>query len=129
MIHLFKKTNGNNGFLMGKKALRAEHPNRLYNIVLRVRGSMKNDMLRAAKKHDMSLSEYVLYCVWEHIRSERGIPTPGSAQFSMHTPIQEIQAYLRGEQLLTPCGQRECDMKLIEFQNMTFCNTCNVRIE
>lgn len=114
---------------MVKKAQRAEHPNRLYNVVLRVKGSMKNDMLRAAKKHDMSLSEYVLYCVWEHIRSGKGIPAPGSAQFSLPNPLQEIQAYLRGEQLLTPCGKKECDMKLIEFQGMTFCDTCNVRIQ
>ena len=41
---------------MVKKAKKAEHPNLLYNVVLRVKGSMKNDMLRAAKKHDMSLS-------------------------------------------------------------------------
>jgi len=114
---------------MVKKATKAEHPGRLYNVVLRVRGSMKNEMLRAAKKNNMNLSEYILYCTWEHMRSERGIPPPGSAQFAFPEPMDVVRAYFTGDTILEPCGQASCDKKLTEFQGMTFCDTCNVRIE
>ena len=114
---------------MVKKAARAKYKDRFYNIVLRVRGSMKNDIMDAAKKNGMTLTEYVLYCTWEHIRSERGIPQPGSAQFSLPDPAQEIQAYFAGIELLQPCGKRSCDMVITEFQGMKFCETCNIRVE
>jgi hypothetical protein len=114
---------------MGKKATRAKHKDRLYNIVLRVRGSMKNEIMDYAKKHGMTLNDYVLYCTWEHIRSERGIPAPGSAQFALSDPADEIKAYFAGVDLLKPCGKRSCDMVLTEFQGMKFCETCNIRVE
>lgn len=111
-----------------KDAKKTKHLNHLHNIVLRVKGSLKNEMIDAARKHKMPLSQYVLYCVWEHMRSERGIPQPGSAQFLVPDAKSELEAYLRGEQVLMPCGQPKCDMVITEFQNMEFCETCNVRI-
>ena len=114
---------------MGIKALRAKHPERLYNIALRVKGSLKNEIIVAAKKNEMTLAEYVLYCTWEHMRSGRGIPPPGSAQFSLPEPMDIIRSYFTGDTILQPCGKPQCDIKLIEFESMTFCDTCNVRIE
>jgi len=114
---------------MGKKALRAKHPDRLYNIALRVKGSLKNEILAAAKRNNMTLAEYILYCTWEHMRSERGIPPPGTAQFSLPEPMDVVRSYFTGETVLQPCGKQKCDIQLVEFQGMTFCDTCNVRIE
>jgi hypothetical protein len=110
------------------KATKAKYPNRLYNIVLRVKGSIKNELLAQANKNNMSLSEYVLYCAWEHSRYERGIPLPGSAQYAISTPQEQIAAYLSGRALLQPCGQQSCDMTVEEVAGMSFCTTCNVRI-
>ena len=114
---------------MVKKATRAKHPDRLYNIALRVKGSLKNEILAAARKNDMTLAEYILYCTWEHMRSERGVPPPGSAQFSLPEPMDVVRAYFTGDTILEPCGKPVCDKKLTEFQGMTFCETCNVRVE
>jgi hypothetical protein len=114
---------------MSKKASKAKHPDRLYNIVVRVKGSTKNEIMDAAKKNGMTLNDYVLYCIWEHTRAERGIPSPGPSQFSLSTPMDQIRAYISGETLLKPCGRVECDMVLVEFQDMTFCETCNARVE
>lgn len=90
---------------------------------------MKNQLMEAASKHNMTLNDYALYCIWEHIRSERGIPPPGQAQFALADPMAEIHAYITGEEILMPCGLRKCDIDLVEFQGMTFCDTCNVRVE
>lgn len=111
------------------KAASAKYPSRMYNIVLRVKGSMKNEILAHSKKNNMSLSEYILYCVWEHMRSERGIPLPGPSQYALTTPQEQIAAYLAGETLLTPCGKTSCDMTVVEVSGISFCNTCNVRIQ
>lgn len=62
-----------------KAARKAKYKDRLYNIALRVEGSLKNQIIDAANRNKMMLSEYVLYCVWEHMRSERGVPVPGVA--------------------------------------------------
>jgi hypothetical protein len=113
---------------MGKKAQKANHKERFYHVTLRVKGSLKNDMLRAAEKNDLSLSQYIQYCVFEHMRSERGIPAPGNAQFALADPMEHLTGYLRGEEILMPCGQKECDMKIIELNDMQFCDTCNVRV-
>ena len=112
-----------------KPARKAKYKDRLYNIALRVDGSMKNKIIDAANKNNMMLSEYVLYCVWEHMRSERGVPVPGSSQFALADPMEHLRAYLEGKDVLMPCGvKNECDMKIVEFQGMEFCETCNVRI-
>lgn len=112
-----------------KHAKKTRHINNLCNVVLRVKGSMKNEMIDAARRHNMPLSKYILYCVWEHMRSERGIPQPGSAQFAMSDAKTELEAYLRGEQVLMPCGKPSCDIVITEFQGMQFCETCNVRVQ
>lgn len=114
---------------MGKKPTRAKHVDRLYNIVLRVKGSRKNEIMQAAQKNKMQLSEYILYCVWEHMRSERGIPEPGPSQFALAEPMDYLRAYLSGETVLMPCGQKSCEMVISSFEDMEFCDTCNVRIK
>jgi len=106
----------------------ARFPSRMYNIVLRVTGADKNKILAQAKKNKMTLSEYVLYCVWENMRSAKGIPAPGPSQFALPTAQEQIAAYLAGKTLLTPCGQTSCDMTVVEVSGMSFCDTCNVRI-
>lgn len=114
---------------MPKKAARAKYNDRLYNIVLRVKGKHKNEIMQAAKKNKMSLSTYVEYCVWEHMRSERGVPAPGPSQFKLAEPMDHLRAYLNGETVLMPCGQPKCDMVISSFKDMKFCDTCNVRVE
>ena len=112
-----------------RKAKRAEYPNRLYNIVLRISGKEKNRILKAANKAELSLSNYILYCIWVQMREERGIPAPGSAQFAIPDLQSELKAYFGGHALLKPCGQTDCDMSVVDSAGMKFCETCNIRIE
>lgn len=113
---------------MPRKAQRAQYPYRLYNIGLRITGKEKNKILKEAKKQNVTLSQYILYCVWCHMREGKGIPPPTTAKVALPTPDEHLRAYLRGERLLNPCGEVECDMLVVEVANMSFCETCNVRI-
>ena len=44
-----------------KQASRAQYPNRLYNIVIRISGKQKNKILKAAKKQQLTLTDYIKY--------------------------------------------------------------------
>lgn len=113
---------------MPRKASRVKYLDSFFNIVLRVKGRDKNEMIRYADKLGMSLSDFILYAVWVFILNERGVPSPGSAQFQIPTPADELRAYFTGVKLLQPCGQTDCDMKLKVVGGMEFCTTCNVRV-
>ena len=114
---------------MSRKAQRAQYPDRHYNIGLRISGKEKNKILKAAKKENVTLSQYILYCVWCHMREDKGIPSPTTPKVALPTPDEHLRAYLRGEKLLNPCGEESCDMTVVEVANMSFCETCNVRID
>lgn len=93
-----------------------------------MKGRQKNEIIEYARKKDMSVTDVVLYAVWDFIRNEKGIPSAGSAQFSLPTVDETVLAYIRGEHIMQPCGKRECDKKITEINQMQFCETCNLRI-
>jgi hypothetical protein len=101
---------------------------RYYDVHLRMPGKLKKEMLEYANKIDISLNELIIYAVWEFIRNEKNIPSPGTPQFSLTTPQEALAMYLSGQTVLQPCGQRECEMKITELNGMKFCDTCNVRV-
>lgn len=116
---------------MPTNAQPAKYPSRLYNIVLRVTGKEKNQILKEAKKQNLSLSEYIKYCIWLTMRNTQGIPPPTTTKVALPTPDEHLRAYLRGETLLQPCGrvESECEMVVETFGVLKVCATCNVRID
>jgi len=114
---------------MGRKSEKTRFPNRWHVLSLRVKGHLKNQIIDYAKKKNISVNELIGFAVYEFIRLEKGIPSPGNAQYSLPTAQEEIAAYIRGEKLLEPCGQKNCTKKIIKIDSMKFCETCNLRIE
>jgi hypothetical protein len=111
-----------------RKYEKSRFPNRYSELHLRLLGSQKNEIIDYAKAQGLSVNQLVLYAVLDFIRNEKGIPSPGSAQFSIPTMEETLTAYMRGEQVLTPCGKTSCDMQLVDVAGMEFCKTCNVRV-
>jgi hypothetical protein len=91
-------------------------------------GSQKNEIIDYAKAQGISVNQLVLFAVLDFIREKKGLPSPGSAQFSIPTMEETLAAYMRGEQILTPCGKTECNMDLVDLSGMQFCKTCNIRV-
>jgi hypothetical protein len=107
---------------------RAKYEDRLYNVGIRISGKQKNLIIDHAKSKGISVSQLIEYAVWEFIRNDKGIPSPGPSQFAKINEADEIRAYLTGVNLLQPCGQLTCKQETVMFQGMEFCETCNLRI-
>lgn len=113
---------------MVRKAQKTKYINRWTGITLRLKGDVKNQIVEAANKKGISVNQFVLYAVWQFIRDDKEIPAPGTAQFSLPTVQEEVLAYIRGEALLKPCGKKDCQQKIIQLNEMNFCEVCNIRI-
>ena len=113
---------------MARKRKLAKFPNRKYGISLVMTGAQKNEIVRYAESIGVSVNELVTYAALAFVRNERGIPEPGPAQFKLATLDETLAGYIRGEQVLTPCGKTSCDMVLEEIGQFSFCKTCNVRV-
>jgi len=113
---------------MGRKFEKTKYVDRYVTLNIRMKGRQKNEIIDYARRHQLSITDVVLYAVWDFIRNEKSIPSPGSAQFSIPTIEETVLAYIKGEQILQPCGQKECDKRIIELNDMQFCETCNCRI-
>lgn len=113
---------------MGRKAEKTRWHDRYVTLNIRLKGKQKNDIIDYARKHEQSVNDVVLYAVWDFIRRDKGIPSPGTPQFSVPTVDETVLAYIRGEHILQPCGQKNCDKKITQLNDMQFCETCNVRI-
>ena len=108
---------------------KSRFPNRYCDVHLRLLGSQKNEIIDYAKAQGISVNQLILFSVLDFVRNQKGIPSPGSAQYALPTLEESIGAYIRGEMLLTPCGKTPpCDMQLEDLSDMKFCKTCNVRI-
>lgn len=113
---------------MPRKSQKTKFVDRWTGISLRLKGRLKNEIIEHAAKRGVSVNELVLYAVWDFIQNEKGIPSAGSAQYSLPTAQEEIAAYLRGETLLQPCGKKDCTKKITQIDSMQFCTVCNLRI-
>lgn len=114
---------------MGRKVEKTRFADRYVTLNIRMKGKQKNEIIDYARKKGISVNELVLYALWQFVRDEKGIPEPGSAQFAIPTVEETVLAYVRGELVLQPCGQKNCDKKITQLNNMQFCETCNLRIQ
>ncbi len=111
-----------------RKPQKSRQPDKWSEVHIRLKGSLKNELIDYSRRHDLSVGQVVNYAIFLLLQEDKGIPTPGTAQYSLPTMEESIVAYMKGETLLQPCGQVSCTMQLTELDGMTFCNTCNIRI-
>lgn len=114
---------------MGRKPEKTRFPDRWHVIGLRVKGRLKNQIIDYARQKKISVNELILFSVYEFIKNEKGIPSPGTPQYATPTREEAIAAYLRGEQLLNPCGKKDCQQKIIQIDSLHFCVVCNLRVK
>jgi hypothetical protein len=111
-----------------RKYEKSRFPERWSDIHIRLKGRLKNEFIDYAREKGISVNELILFATREFIKAEKNIPPAGSAQFSIPTTEEVVAAYVRGETILQPCGQKECDQKVTYMDSMEFCDTCNLRI-
>jgi|LauGreDrversion2_3_1035106.scaffolds.fasta_scaffold443280_1 hypothetical protein len=113
---------------MARKTAKSKFPDRMHTLQIRCTGKQKNDIIAYSEKIDVSINQLVLYAVWDFMRNQKGISSPGPSQFSMSTFEDVLTAYARGERLLQPCGQPQCEQVLTNISGMEFCTVCNYRV-
>jgi hypothetical protein len=113
---------------MVRKYEKSRFPNRYSEIHLRLLGSQKNEIIDYAKAQGLSVNQLAIYALLDFIRNQKGLPSPGPSQFSLPTMEETIASYMRGEKILTPCGQMSCDMNLEDISGISICKTCNLRV-
>jgi len=113
---------------MGRKSEKTRFPDRYVTIQIRLKGKQKNEIVDYARAHGYSVNELILYAVWQFIQNQKGIPDAGTPQFSIPTVEETVLAYIRGEHILKPCGQKECVQNITDLDGMQYCTTCNLRI-
>jgi len=97
-------------------------------INIRIKGRMKNEIVDYANKQGISVNQLCVYALYEFVKNQKGLPSPGNAQFSIPTVEEQVLAYVRGEQILKPCGKKDCLQKITQIDAWQFCETCNLRI-
>lgn len=113
---------------MVRKSEKSKHPKRWHDMKIRLLGEQKNTIIDYARANDLSVNQLILYAVLDFINNQKGIPSPGQAQYAKSTLDDVLSAYVRGEKLYQPCGKIECDKQITIISNMEFCKTCNFRI-
>lgn len=111
-----------------RKPQKSRHPDKWSEIHVRIKGSLKNELIDYARRHELSVGQIVNYAIFLLLQDEKGIPAPGSPQYSLPTLEESLLAYMKGDTLLQPCGQVSCNMQLTELDGLSFCDTCNLRI-
>jgi hypothetical protein len=112
---------------MSRKPLRASKPDGKYNIVIRIPGWLKNQLVEHCASNDSTINQWVSAVVLEALREQKGLPPAPDPTSRIPTTADQIHAYMAGEKLTQPCGRTDCEPEWQQLQNMRFCKKCGVR--
>jgi hypothetical protein len=113
---------------VGRSASWAGDSEGLYNVTVRVRGSVKNRLLGEAERLGCSLSELVLLAVEDFCRGRDSVP--GLSDGVRPPDVGDVlRAYVSGERVLEPCGRvAPCGRVERVVGSFRFCDVCGVRV-
>jgi len=90
-------------------------------------------MIEHAKKLGVPYTNWAVLALVKHLNDETGVPEPPPARAPLPSPVDELNAYLRGERLLLPCGREGLSCpgtERIEFVGgLGFCPECRIRVQ
>lgn len=116
---------------MAKKLKRASEGH-LTSIIIRLPGSVKNDLIRVARKNRVSMTAWVVETIRRGIREEWGIPEPPPAVAPLPTPADLIESAALNRPVITPCGKvGVCEgtgLSTVDHNGMSFCSVCQIRV-
>jgi hypothetical protein len=113
---------------VGRRASRAGDPDGLFNVTVRVRGSVKNRWLLEAERRGVCLSDLVLLAVEGVVRSGEGVPRLVDGVRGPDVG-DVLRGYVLGERVLEPCGRvSPCGRVEVCVGSFTFCDSCGVRV-
>ena len=116
---------------MGRRVSVPLFPDRVYSLSLRLTGSLKQEIIKAAAAAGLSVNQWVLWAIRRQIDSGEGIPAPALAPRAMPTESEILQSIMDGEPLMMPCGRRrgQCVPLVVDLGGVKVCRVCNLRVD
>jgi hypothetical protein len=112
---------------MPRKPQKAKLRDGNYNIVLRIPGWLKNEIIAHCKKKGISINDWATTNLLTALREDKGLPPAPPPMKPLPTHLEQLRAYISGETLIQPCGKTDCEPVFEQLQNMKFCTKCGVR--
>jgi hypothetical protein len=113
---------------MPRRPQKAKNLDGEYQLVVRVPGWLKNQILAHCKSTGVSLNAWMANRLYLDLQAERGLPEPPQGRAPLPTPADQIRAWASGEKLLMPCGKTDCTPKLETVSGATYCKECRIRV-
>ena len=111
---------------------RKSKPDTLTHVVLRLPGRLKNEMVAHAESLGVPYTQWCVETLVRAVRDGQGLPPPPPAVAPLPTPVDSLQAYLRGERLLLPCGREGLSCVGTEsperLGSSLYCRECHIRV-
>lgn len=115
---------------MGRKPVRAVVEDHQYNLVLRIPGWFKNELVDFCAEQGVSMNQWAISAIRDAMMAGKGIPEPPPAKVPLPGLDDQIRLWAAGERIMMPCGRfDECpgsDSR--KLGGMRFCPECNIRI-
>ena len=101
-------------------------------VQIRWDGETKNAVIDICAQEGCSLNAGRVEVVTRAVREKWGLPHPPPAVAPLLSPAEAIATYLRGEQILSPCGKKfPCEgvsLEPVTHDGLEFCSTCGIRL-
>lgn len=111
---------------------RRSRPDKPTNVVLRVPGHVKNQLVEHGKKLGVPYTNWAVHALIRAMNDDLGIPPPPPASAPLPSSVEQIHAYLSGEKLTLPCGRVGTSCPGTErperIAGYDFCPECSIRV-
>lgn len=115
---------------MPYRPIRAKRDDSSYNLVVRIPGKLKNEILDHCEEIGSNLNSWVVFTLMMALREARGLPPPPPATAPLPTIDEVLRAYVLGERLIMPCGKPgPCPGEdPVKLGGIDYCPECSIRV-
>lgn len=115
---------------MPRRPIRARNEGSSYNLVIRIPGRLKNEILDHCAGIDAPINSWVVSVLLEALRDARGLPPPPPAAAPLPTIDEVLRSYVLGERIIMPCGQPGpcAGENPVKLGGIDYCPECSIRV-
>lgn len=115
---------------MPRKPIKAKNHDNDYNVVIRVPGWFKNEIIEHCDELGTSLNSWIIYTLREALRADAGLPPAPPALAPLPTLEDTLRAYVAGERIIMPCGKPGpcAGENPVPLGGFEYCSECSIRV-
>lgn len=115
---------------MPRQPIRARRDDSSYNLVIRIPGWFKNEILEHVQSLEVPVNTWAISVLREALRAQQGLPPAPPAAAPLPTISDVLRSYVTGEKVLMPCGQPGpcAGDDPVELGGYAYCRECSIRV-